>query len=461
MCSKKAGNRPGFRFFCNALLFRNLFVFSSARERIACVCVASGDVLLLAPPEARMLKIVGAAFFMMSVALLTGLVQLKASYDAAARGACRLVDQHYYRRERTEVRRFVQWCLDAAQNQSFLLSRSANIKRINDRLAAMRISHLSVYSPAENKLMWENQGLDTGIRSRMVEDQLVVYRVLPQSPADRAGLQPGDSLIALGGEQLNFALAAQTGSGHLRFRRQGKEMAVDLAPEELIEEMSPTLTDLGRGRGLLRLPSFLSQHFAGQEVRDLIDQLSHYKSIVIDLRDNAGGSFPAMLRALSPFFCRPTAIGMIYHSPAPGLRAEVDLRDDLDSQSQLGQLAQAEAIVLRTFPNYGCFRGKVRALIDQGTSSVAEIFAQALFSREDTYVFGQPTSGQVVMAQWFPLAALGSDSFVMSVPIAGYRTISGLDLEDNGVHPQSFLFYDLPAALAGRDNWIESALASF
>jgi len=408
-----------------------------------------------------MLKIVSAAIFMIVIALLTALLQLKASYDSAALTACRLVDQHYYRRERPEVRRFVRWCRDSAQDQSFLLSRSANIKRINSRLSAMRISHLSVYSPEENRLMWDNQGLDTGIRSRMVEDQLVVYRVLPQSPAEHAGLQPGDSLLSFNGEELNASISAQTGSGHLKFRRQGKEMTADLAPEELVEEMGPALMDLGRGRGLLRLPSFLSQYFSGQEWREIVDQLPRFKAVIVDLRDNAGGSFPAMLRALSPFFCEPSAVGRIYHASAPGLRPEVDLRDDLDSQSQLEQLAIAESIVLRTFPNYGCYRGKVRALIDQGTSSVAEIFAQALFTRDDTYVFGQPTAGQVVMAQWFPLNALGSDSFVMSVPIAGYRTLSGLDLEDNGVHPQSFLFYDLPAALAGRDNWIESALASF
>ncbi len=111
--------------------------------------------------------------------------------------------------------------------------------------------------------------------------------------------------------------------------------------------------------------------------------------------------------------------------------------------------------------NNGCYRGPVRVLVDAGTSSVAEIFAEALGARLKTGLYGQPTAGQVVMARWFPLPALGNESFVISIPIAGYKTASGAELEESGVHPTTYLYYDLRRSLEGRDSWLEQVKTMF
>lgn len=97
-------------------------------------------------------------------------------------------------------------------------------------------------------------------------------------------------------------------------------------------------------------------------------------------------------------------------------------------------------------------------LIDGDTSSVAEIFTHAFYMRPRSRVWGQQSAGQVVMAQWFPIPALGGDDYSLSVPIAGYRSIDGLELENQGLTPQRFLNYDLGRAKVGRDSWLEDAL---
>lgn len=398
-----------------------------------------------------------AAIFVLATATATALAHLEHFYVEAAEQVCGMFEENYYRNASDEARDFVKRCRLVAKEQVFLLSKSENIRRLNGRLSAIRISHLAVYDPDENKMIWENQGLDTGIRARMIEDLLVVHRVLPKSPGHRLGIRPGDVLVALNGEQLAGGWSAQTGAGSLRIRRgENLELTLNIQPEQISEDLSPRLSDLGRGRALLSIPSFLSQYFERDDWNAIAARLPGYKSVIIDLRENAGGSFPAMLRALSTFFCGGTTIGSIFRSPKAGLKDQVDLQDDLDAQSQLRQLAQAERIALTTYGDYGCYRRGVKIFVDNGTSSVAEIFAQAMIARPETHLYGQPTAGQVVMAQWFPLPALGSGGYSMSIPIAGYRSGDGTELEENGVHPQTYLFYDLPSSLSGRDSWIES-----
>ncbi len=293
--------------------------------------------------------------FVAIIALATALGLVRGYYLQAAHDVCDLIDQHYYRREQPEARQFIEWCRKSASEQSFLLSKVANIRRLNDRLSMLQTSHLAVYNPEENKMIWENQGFDTGIRARIVEDQLVVFRVLPHSPAHRLGILPGDSLISLNGEQISGGWAAQTRGGKLFVRKySGEEIWLDIQPEEVTEEMAPTVTELGRDLALLSVPSFLGQYFDSHAWRKLSKRLETFKGVVIDLRDNTGGSFPAMLRVLSTFLCNETTVGQINHARRAGSKPAVNLRDDLEAGSQLHQLAGASAVHLRTYGDYGC-----------------------------------------------------------------------------------------------------------
>jgi carboxyl-terminal processing protease len=410
----------------------------------------------------RCMKFLFGLIFLILTSLATTLVLLRGYYSQAAHQVCDLVDKHYYQREQPEARQFVEWCRKSAADQSFYLSKASNVRRLNDRLSMLRSSHLAVYNPEENKMIWENHGLDTGIRARIVEDQLVVFRVLRESPAYRLGVRPGDSLISLNGEQISGGWVAQTRGGRFLIRRLlGEEIWLDIQPEEIAEVMAPSVGDLGGGLALLSVPSFLGQYFESQTWRNLSKRLARYKGVVVDLRDNSGGSFPAMLRVLSTLLCNETTIGQINHAAGLGLKAAVNLSDDLEAESQLLQLAAATAVHLRTYSDYGCYRGPLRVLVNAGTSSVAEIFAEALMMRARTHLYGQPTAGQVVMARWFPLVALGNDSFMMSIPIAGYQTVSGTELEEIGVRPTTYLYYDLPRSLEGRDSWLEQVIVSF
>lgn len=398
------------------------------------------------------------------VAVSVALWLTEETFRRAALEVCDLVADHYYRREQPDVREFVERCRVEARAQPFLASKNANIHRINDRLSVLGTSHLNLYSPVENRQIWTNQSLDTGIRSRLIDATLVVVSVLSTSPAERAGVHPGDVLVGLNGKVIPSAFHAQTGTGVFRIARGGSEREVEIVPLDLLEDLRPSLHDgsmAGMGLlGVLRIPSFLPQYFEDEDWKPIAMRIGEHERIIIDLRGNAGGSFPAMLRALSPFWCEPHEIGSVFHPNENRERDEAALENDLDADNQLEQLGSVSTLRLRTFKGYGCFRGEVTVLIDADTSSAAEIFAQALYSRPRSRVWGQPSAGQVVMAQWFPVEEFGGEAFSLSVPIAGYRAFDGTVLESQSLTPQHTLHYDLNLALAGRDSWIEEASRS-
>lgn len=398
------------------------------------------------------------AVLLAAVAGLTARVQLASAYRSAALQVCDLVADNYYRRDEPAVRRFVADCRRSAETQTFYFSKRLNIIRINARLSNLPISHLSVYDPSESRMMWQNQGLDTGIRSRMIDDELVVYDVIAASAAAKAGIRAGDSLLALNGELIPSESDARTGAGLYRVRRGEDELDFEVRPEELTEDLRPRLLPLENRIGLLRIRSFLSQYFEPEAWKSIAASLRRYDALVIDVRDNPGGSFPAMMRALSPFRCDDPIVGRLKTSAFRGSILEEDLKDTLDVESQLRQIEVAENVRLRAFDDYGCFNGPVTVLIDAGTSSVAEIFAQAFFQRSSSKVWGAPSAGQVVMARWFPVSELGSDEYQISIPVAGYEAVGGFTIEDQGVRPQQYLWYELALALKGRDSWIESAV---
>lgn len=394
---------------------------------------------------------------MISTAVFT--YELRQLYFKASLEVCDLIETHYFKRDEPDVRNFLADCRHEAGNQKFVFSKSANIKRLNARLSKVRISHLSLYEPAENLMMWENQGLDTGIRSRIVENALLISRVVPKSPAALAGLEPGDELLSLNGEMIATPWQAQSGAGWYeveKSRSQGRRN-IFLKPEVVSDVQFPSVREVAPGVGLLKIPSFLAWYFENPQWLEVVRGLSRWKALIIDVRENPGGSYPAMLRALSPFRCGNTFVGELFRSTRSG-GAATQLQDDLDSESQLRQLESVDRVRLNTFANYGCFQGPVVVLTDSGTSSVSEIFAASFFERARSNVLGESTAGQVVLARWIPVRSFGSDDYQLSIPIAGYRAADGRILEDAGVKPMRYLSYELNKERLGRDSWLEVAL---
>jgi C-terminal processing protease CtpA/Prc len=67
-------------------------------------------------------------------------------------------------------------------------------------LAMLQDAHTRVYAP-EEKFDWQHpRFISVGISLREVEGQPTVFTVEPGSQAERAGIRPGDVIVAIGGE---------------------------------------------------------------------------------------------------------------------------------------------------------------------------------------------------------------------------------------------------------------------
>jgi len=288
-----------------------------------------------------------------------------------------------------------------------------------------------------------------------VEDHLVIFKVLADSGAAAAGVHAGDDIVQIQGAEQLTPWGAQHRSGVFTVRRSGTEMKLNVAAKTLTQDLKPHLERLDANTALVEIPSFRLEFFDQEDWQRFAAKLAPYSHLILDIRQNAGGNFVAMLRALSTFECGGKNAGVLVQ-PRKTLPDKHAFEDDTSDDYQLRQLDQFRSLGLVTFNRYGCYRGRITVLTESETSSVAEIFAHSFLSRPNSRVWGQPTAGDVLLAVWYDLPALGQ-GFSVSIPEAVYLTPDKKELEAKGVWPQRELYYDLKESLAGRDSWVELA----
>lgn len=398
--------------------------------------------------------------FLFIIALFPGhFANKRRHHQDVFRSVCELARDNYYQRDSD----FVNWvsrCFANADATGFLSTTPELLQRIQDQLDEMRVSHFRIYDPNEDKRLWKGESLDTGIRSRYVEDHLLVSRVLPGTTAEAEGIRAGDEILAMEGTEQVTPWGAQHRAGRFVILRQGQRLEFLLNPSSVVVESKPSLKKLGAGAAVLEISSFRAEFFPHgfwrQFARQLADPKSGINHIIVDLRENSGGNFVAMLRALSPFMCGTKSIGKIVQPRRLGQDKDA-FADELEDEKQLEELDQYHSLGLRTFADYGCFTGQVTVLVGSQTASVAEIFAEAMMHRPNSRVWGQPTAGDVLLAVWYELPRLGP-GYSLSIPQAVYLTRDRKTLENTGVMPQKELYYDLEVSRRGQDSWIVESL---
>ncbi len=371
------------------------------------------------------------------------------------RSICDLTENNFYK-EDAKLNAWVAKCRRLAAQVPGGLTKAQLVEVIQDHMSGLNVSHYLIYSPAEDKKMWTGVAVDTGIRSRYVEDHLVVYKIIPGSGALKAGVRPGDEIIGITGTEQVTPWGAQNRSGTYSVMRGEDVLNLEVTAAELITESGPEVTPLRNGSVLLEIPSFRSEYFEAKKWRETAAGLRGFHHVIVDLRQNAGGNFVAMLRALSFFHCQGKSMGVLVRPRKPG-EFKPAFEDNTEDSFQIQELEKYQKLGLVTFDGYGCYPGNVTVLIGSDTSSVSEIFAHSFFSRLKSRVWGQPSAGDVVLAVWYDLPALGK-GYSISIPEAVYLTPEEKELENEGVFPQKEIFYDLKLSLQGKDTFVEEAL---
>lgn len=212
---------------------------------------------------------------------------------------------------------------------------------------------------------------------------MVIVAPLDDSPAEQAGLRPGDQVLAVDGtstlgetvSSLVYEVRGEAGTDVTLTVRRG-ETELDITITRAVIELREVNSELlEAGIGYVRLTSFTDR--ATGLFRDALASLIEQGAtgIVFDLRSNPGGYIVAAQGVASQFI------------PEGELLFTVESGDDVREWRAESGVAQTDAI-------------RVVVLVDGGSASASEIVAAALQEYDRATVVGQPTFGKNTVQIW-------------------------------------------------------------
>lgn len=274
----------------------------------------------------------------------------------------------------------------------------------------------SVYMNQEEYKQYQqkNAGELIGIGvTAMLDDSgyLLVTSVSAESPADAAGLQPGDLLIKIDGKDvlaMGFEAAIDAIQGedgtvvNLVYRRDSVENTLDITRKR-VKDSGVSYRMIGEF-GYVKMSGFNATTPEDFEyaVEDLISQGA--TGLIFDVRGNSGGLVSSVAEILD------------YLLP----------EGDLISQTN----RKKETTVLYT-SDADCIDLPMVCLINGDTASAGELFACDLRDFNAAELVGETTYGKGVLQTAFPL----EDGSAISATTAYYNPSSGVNFQGVGVKP--------------------------
>lgn len=310
--------------------------------------------------------------------------------------------------------------------------------------------------PAEAKVVEESRlGRYHGIGAvltvvRKVEQdierrELTVVTPLVGSPAEKAGLQPGDVITEIDGKwviaydpfqqvrrsgargnelvkaleearqkiragidlrkSLNMLTSKDQSPITLTVRRANATLKLRVTPG--VTEVQPvTYRQMGGGIAYIRIAHFQEQ--TPQQLRRALESLPRpLKGVVIDLRNNPGGMLEAATKSAE----------MLVKS---SVMAIVETRN--------GDSPKRQPISLQPNPRVNA---PMVVLVNRGTANVSEAFAVALRDRAKARLVGERTFGDALVQSYIPLP----DGSAMTLTTGKLLTLNGGDFHGKGVYP--------------------------
>jgi carboxyl-terminal processing protease len=256
-------------------------------------------------------------------------------------------------------------------------------------------------------------GLEVGMENGFIK----VIAPIDGTPAQRAGIEPGDLIVKLDGKpvkgmSLTDAVEAMRGPAgskvELTVLREGSPQPIDLALERaIIKVVSVRGRLLEPGFGYLRIAQF--QAGTGAEFNRELDKLvakGKLKGLVLDLRNNPGGILQSSIEVADAFL----GSGLIVYTEGrlPNSRS---------------QFSASGADVTQGTP--------LVVLINGGSASAAEIVAGALQDHRRAVIMGTDSFGKGSVQTVVPL----SESSAIKLTTARYFTPNGRSIQANGIEP--------------------------
>lgn len=319
-----------------------------------------------------------------------------------------LVNRHYF----DAAFRGVDWPAMRARYRPEAVAATddtALYRVLNRLLAELKESHLSAASPRQAHERRTEHRAAVGIRMQTAAGQRVVVEVVPDSPAERAGVHCGWIVTARNGAPIRD----DDPPFHTRVGEAVTFDFLNQADEPVSLTMQPELLNFDRfeSRELAGGVRYLRfDEFNRQSLFWLSRQLKQHRAapaVILDLRQNGGGTTFVLRVALAEFFERTVPAGKF-----------VTRSGRANPTAAFGWLPARYA-------------GRVVVLTGPASGSSSEILAHVLQHNGRATIVGRKTAGAVILSRLWSLPGGGR----LQVPIQDYVGLDGQRLEGRGVTP--------------------------
>ncbi len=299
---------------------------------------------------------------------------------------------------------------------------------IRGMLSSLGDPHTSYMDPMEFQqanapLEGEYEGIGAYVDT--TGDYLTIISPMPGSPAEKAGLKPGDTVLAIDNEDMtgidpNLVLRKILGPAgtevEIKLKREGVEdFSVKIVRAKiLLPSVESKMLD--ENIAYINLSSFASD--TGPKLRNALEDLlsRNPKGLILDLRNDGGGYLDTAQEVVSEFLKEGTV-----------LIEEYGDKTQRKYEVQPGGLATEIPMVV---------------LVNGGTASAAEITAGAIQDYKRGILIGEKTYGKGSVQQW---SSLPNEAGAIRVTIARWLTPNGRQINAIGLMP------DIEIALTQED----------
>lgn len=262
-----------------------------------------------------------------------------------------------------------------------------------------------------------------GLEVSTADDEILVVAPIDDTPAQRAGIEPGDVIVAIDGATVESEGLQET-IGRMR-GRAGTQVIIGI---ERGIEREPLVFDLKREKirvasvrhqliepaiGYVRVSQF--SETTASELSRAIDSMTEevhavsggmLNGLIIDLRNNPGGILDAAVDVTDLFLDTGVIVSADGRTPQAQFSRDAHRGDILDGA----------AIVV---------------LVNKGSASASEIVAGALQDHHRALVVGTSTFGKGLVQTVMPL----SRGRAIKLTTSRYYTPSGDSIQDSGISP--------------------------
>ncbi len=270
-----------------------------------------------------------------------------------------------------------------------------------------------------------------GLEVSLTDGRVTVVAPIHGTPADLAGIQPGDIILSIDGEDVDernvddtiARMRGKPGSQvSITVARNGEPLNFDLLRSH-VQVRSVRQELLEPGIGYIRLTHFSETTY--RDLRKAVDELQRGSpagllGLILDLRNNPGGVLDSAVEVADAFLDG----GLIVTASGRGRDA------NFIHEARPGDLIDGAPLLV---------------MVNAGSASASEIVAGALQDQARATVMGETTFGKGSVQTVMPL----SNGRAIKLTTSHYFTPSGDSIHGEGITPD----------LALNDTSIEDALA--